>query len=219
MIQTELYSGLLVGQKDGGIAGYEGYFDTDLAWVSNAASYTNAAITADVSSIWLPLGEGIVASILKRLKMVLQGGSGAVLGIKWYKDYSINPSSSAEISLNPATTGTVALYGATASLYGANTTYDYGGVSFCTIGQHNTQATCEAAGGTWTTISNTGAIDQPPNAASSPAKYTPIYGLQEYQTALTGSAKHLKLNLSIVSNGYDTSIQDLSIISLQGKIR
>ena len=39
MIDTELYSGLLVGQKDGGIAGYEGYFDTDLAWVSSAASY------------------------------------------------------------------------------------------------------------------------------------------------------------------------------------
>ena len=170
MIDTELYSGLLIGQKDGSIAGYEGYFDVDLAWVSNAASYTNAAITADVSSIWIPLGEGVTSAILKRLRMVLQGGSGAVLGVKWYKDYSINPSSSAQISLNPITTGTIALYGASASLYGAS-------------------------------------------------KYTPIYGLREYQTALTGSAKHLKLNLSIVSNGYDTSIQDLSIISLQGKIR
>jgi len=170
MIDTELYSGLLIGQKDGSIAGYEGYFDVDLAWVSSAASYTNAAITADVSSIWIPLGEGVTSAILKRLRMVLQGGSGAVLGVKWYKDYSINPSAITQISLNPVTTGTIALYGAASSLYGA-------------------------------------------------AKYTPIYGLQEYQTALTGSAKHLKLNLSIVSNGYDTSIQDLSIISLQGKIR
>ena len=170
MIDSELYSGLLVGQKDGSIAGYEGYFDVDLAWVNSAASYTNAAITANVSSIWIPLGEGVTAAILKRLRMVLQGGSGAVLGVKWYKDYSINPSSTTQISLNPVTTGTVALWGAAASLYGAS-------------------------------------------------KYTPIYGLEEYQTALTGSAKHLKLNLSIVSNGYDTSIQDLSIISLQGKIR
>ena len=169
MIDTELYSGLLVGQKDGGIAGYEGYFDTDLAWVNSAASYTNSPITADISSIWIPLGEGIVASILKRLRLVLQGGSGAVLGVKWYKDYSLN-FSSAQINLNPTTTGTVALWGASTSLYGAS-------------------------------------------------KFTPIYGLQEYHTPLTGSAKHLQLNLSIVSNGYDTSIQDLSIISLQGKIR
>jgi len=51
------------------------------------------------------------------------------------------------------------------------------------------------------------------------SKFTPIYGLQEYTTPLTGSAKHLKLNISILSNGYNTSIQDLAIISKQGKIR
>ena len=44
MIQTELYSGLLVGQKDGSIAGYEGYFDTDMSYVSNAVVFTNFSI-------------------------------------------------------------------------------------------------------------------------------------------------------------------------------
>ena len=170
MINTELYSGLLVGQKDGSIAGYEGYFDTDLAWVSSAASYTNAAITADVSSVWIPMGETVTASILKKIILVLEGGSGAVLGLRWYKDFSINSSSTTQISLSPATSGTAALYGNATSLYGTS-------------------------------------------------KYTPIYGLREYQSALTGSAKNLKLNMSIVSNGFDTSIQDLSLISLQGKIR
>jgi len=170
MINTELYSGLLVGQKDGSIAGYEGYFDTDLAWVSSAASYTNAAITADVSSVWIPMGETVTASILKKMILVLEGGSGAVLGLRWYKDFSINSSSTTQISLAPVTTGTTALWGASTSLWGD-------------------------------------------------VKYTPIFGLSEYQTALTGSAKHLKLNMSIVSNGFDTSIQDLSLISLQGKIR
>ena len=170
MINTELYSGLLVGQKDGSIAGYEGYFDTDLAWVSSAASYTNAAITADVSSVWIPMGESMASSILKKMILVLEGGSGAVLGLRWYKDFSISSSSTTEISLAPITTGTTALYGASTSLWGD-------------------------------------------------VKYTPIFGLQEYQTPLTGSAKHLKLNMSIVSNGFDTSIQDLSLISLQGKIR
>jgi hypothetical protein len=170
MINTELYSGLLVGQKDGSIAGYEGYFDTDLAWVSSAASYTNAAITADVSSVWIPMGETVTASILKKMILVLEGGSGAVLGLRWYKDFSINSSSTTQINLAPVTTGTTALWGASTSLWGD-------------------------------------------------VKYTPIFGLSEYQTALTGSAKHLKLNMSIVSNGFDTSIQDLSLISLQGKIR
>ena len=170
MINTELYSGLLVGQKDGSIAGYEGYFDTDLAWVSSAASYTNAGITADVSSVWIPMGESMASSILKKMILVLEGGSGATLGLRWYKDFSINSSSTTEISLAPITTGTTALYNASTSLWGD-------------------------------------------------VKYTPIYGLAEYRTNLTGSAKHLKLNLNIVSNGFNASIQDLSLISLQGKIR
>ena len=185
MINTELYSGLLVGQKDGGISGYEGYFDTDLAWVNSAASYTNAAITADISSIWITMGEGMSASLLKKMVLVLEGGSGAVLGLKWYKDFSINPSTTTQLVLNPVTSGIVALWGASSSLYGATTT-------------------------THTHVAAT---------HPSSSTYTPVFGLQEYRTALTGSAKQLKLNLSIVSAGYDTSIQDLSIISLQGKIR
>jgi len=170
MIQTELYSGLLVGQKDGGIAGYEGYFDTDLAWVNSAASYTNSPIAADVSSIWIPMGDAVVSAILKKLVLVLEGGSGATLGVRWYTDYSMSSSRTTEIALNPAATSTTALYGAATSLWGD-------------------------------------------------VKYTPIYGLQEYKTPLTGRAKTLKINMNIVSNGFDASIQDLSIISLQGKIR
>lgn len=170
MINTELYSGLLVGQKDGSIAGYEGYFDTDMSFVSSAVVFTNFGITADVCSVWITMGESYTASILKKMILVLEGGSGAVLGLRWYKDFSINSSSTTQISLSPATSGTTALWGASTSLYGAS-------------------------------------------------KFTPIFGLKEYQTALTGSAKNIKLNLSIVSNGFDTQIQDLSLMSLQGKIR
>ena len=170
MIQTVLYDGLLVGQKDGGIAGYEGFFDTDMSYANSAVVFTNDAITVDVSSVWIPMGESMAASILKKIILVLEGGSGATLGLRWYKDFSINSSSTTEINLAPVTSGTTALYGASTSLWGD-------------------------------------------------VKYTPIFGLQEYQSALTGTAKHLKLNISIVSNGFNTSIQDLSLISLQGKIR
>jgi hypothetical protein len=142
-----------------------------LAWVSSAASYTYASYTADISSIWIKLGEGI-AALLKRMVLVLEGGSGAVMGIRWFKDFSPSSSTTTYINLRPITTGTTSLWGAATSLYGAST-----------------------------------------------STYAPVYGLREYKTPLSGSAKHVKLNLSIVSNGYDASIQDLSIISLQGKLR
>ena len=190
MAYTELFSGLLVGQKDGSIAGYEGYFDTDLAWVNSAASYTNDPFTADISSIWITMGETMSAALLKRMILTLEGGSGATMGIKWYKDFSPEPSATTIIALNPITTGTSFLWGASNSLYGATNT---GGA--------------HAGGGHNATLHSTAST------------YTPIYGLAEYKTPLTGSAKHLKLNMAIVSNGYDASIQDLSILHLQGKIR
>jgi len=48
--------------------------------------------------------------------------------------------------------------------------------------------------------------------------YKPVYGLQ-YKTPLTGSAKNLKISISIQSNGYDASLQDLTLLHKQGKIR
>jgi len=185
LIYTELYSGLLVGQKDGSIAGYEGYFDTDLAWVSSAVSYTNAPFTSDITSTWIPLGQTMSASLLKRMILVLEGGSGAILYLKWYKDFGMTPSDITSIELRPATTGSTSLWGATTSRYGT------------------------------TTVSHThNATLHPSNSL-----YSPIYGLQEYRTPLTGSAKHLKISLAIESNGYDASIQDLSLLTKEGKIR
>ena len=169
MAYTKLYSGLLVGQKDGGIAGYEGFIDVDLSWDSGAVN-TNASYSSDITSIWINLGESVQSSLLKRMILVLEGGSGSVLSLRWYKDFSNNSSTTTLIELRPDTTGSTAFWGAATSLYGA-------------------------------------------------AKFTPIYGLKEYKTPLTGSAKHLKLNMSISSNGYDASIQDLTLLHKEGKIR
>ena len=184
MVYTVLYSGLLVGQKDGSIAGYEGYYDTDLSWDSGAV-YTNFPFVSDISSIWIPLGQTVTASLLKRMILVLEGGSGAILNLKWYKDFSPEPSTITSILLNPVTTGTVALWGDSSSLYGATTA------------THTHDATVHPAS----------------------SRYTPVYGLNEYKTPLTGSAKHLKINLAIESNGYDASIQDLTLLHKEGKIR
>ena len=166
---TKLY-GLLVGQKDGGIAGYEGYADIDLAWVDGAASYTNSSYSSDLSSSWINLGKGAFASLLKRIMLVLEGGSGATLGLKWYKDFSSKASTTTSINLQPSTLGTSALWGASDSLYGAS-------------------------------------------------KFTPIFGMKEFKIPLTGSAKHLKLNITIESNGFGGSIQNLILLHKEGKIR
>jgi hypothetical protein len=181
MSYTELY-GLLVGQKDGGLAGYEGYYDTDLA---GASTYTYSSYTSSIATTWINLGQSIAASFLKRLFLVLEGGSGATLGLKWYKDYSPTPSDTTSITLNPTTTGTTSLWGASSSLYGA------------------------------TTVTHTHNAAVHPNSST----YKPIYGLHEYKTPLTGSAKNLKLEIDIESNGFDASLQDLTLLHKQGKIR
>jgi len=180
---TEKFSGLLVGQQDGSIAGYEGYFDIDLSWDSGAV-YTEAAYTSDITSVWINLGQSVMASILKRLFIVLEGGSGSTLNLRWFKDFS-DSSTTSSIDLRPDTSGTISLWGASTSLYGA------------------------------TTASHTHvAATHPENSL-----YAPIYGLKEYKTPLIGTAKNLKLNMSIQSNGYDASIQDLTLLHKEGKIR
>ena len=182
MIYTDLYSGLLVGQKDGSIAGYEQWYDTDLA---GASTYTDASYTWSLETVWVNLGESIAASLLKRLFMVIEGGSGATMGLKWYKDFSVTPSTTTSIVLNPVTTGTTSLWGASSSLYGATTA-------------------------THTHVAAT----HPSNST-----YAPVFGLREYRTPLTGSAKNLKLAIDIESNGFDASLQDLTLLHKQGKIR
>ena len=117
--------------------------------------------------------------------MVLEGGSGAILGLKWYKDFSSSPSKTTSITLNPTTTGSTSLWGASSSLYGA------------------------------TTATHTHVAATHPSSST----YAPLYGLREYRTSLTGSAKNLKISISIQSNGYDASLQDLTLLHKQGKIR
>jgi hypothetical protein len=139
-------------------------------FVDSSESQVKFSFTADISSPWIELGQTVSASLLKRMTLVLEGGSGATLGLKWYKDFSATPSTTTTIDLRPSSTSSTSIWGASTTLYGAS-------------------------------------------------KYTPVYGLQEYKTPLTGSAKHLKLNLAIESNGYDAMIQNLTLLHKEGKIR
>jgi hypothetical protein len=122
--------------------------------------------------------------------MVMEGGSGANLALKWYKDFSATASKTTSITLNPTTTGSTSLWGASTSLYGA---LNAGGAH--AGGGHN--ATLHSVAST----------------------YKPVYGLQEYRTSLTGSAKNIKISIGVQSNGFDASLQDLTLLHKQGKIR
>ncbi len=159
--------GLLAGQKDGGVSIYEGYFDK--VYVSGG-THTAHTYTGLFKTIWINLGDSVAASLLKKLKAVISGGSGTNVSVRWYKDFSQTPSKTSTLLLNPTTAGGVSLFGASTSLFGVS-------------------------------------------------KYTPIFGLKEYNIPLTGSAKHLQIEMSAETNGYVASLQDMTLLYKQGKIR
>jgi hypothetical protein len=208
--------GFLIGQKTGSIATYEGYFDKDY---SGSSVYVDNSYTGSFKTTWINLGDSVMASILKKMKAVINGGSGVVVGIKWYKDLSTQPDKVLSFLLNPTSSGVTALFGASTSLFGCNTAYDYGDVGYCSDGAYETSATCTGASETWTTITDTSGVDQPTTCSSAPAKYTPYYGLKEYNIPLSGTAKHLQLEMSAETNGYVASLQNLTLLIKQGKIR
>ena len=159
--------GFLVGQEAGSIATYEGYYDK--TYVSGG-TYTSIPYNGKFKTIWIDLGNSVIASLLKKLKAVISGGPGTNVGLQWYKDFSVTPSLSLGFTLNPTSSGTSALWGASTSLFGA-------------------------------------------------AKYAPIYGLREYNIPLSGSAKFLQLEMSAETAGYTASLQDLTLLYKEGKIR
>jgi hypothetical protein len=158
---------LLVGQQAGSVSTYEGYYDKDYV---SGGTYTSASYTGTFKTTWLDLGQGAVASLLKKLKAVIEGGSGTTIGVRWYKDFGIEPSKTTNFLLNPVSTGVVALFGASTSLYGSS-------------------------------------------------KYTPVFGMKEYNIPLTGSAKYLQIEMNGETAGYTASLQDMTLLFKQGKIR
>ena len=251
---TELY-GMLVGQEDGGIAEYVGYYDTEASFVSNAVLQTNASYTSSFSTVWLDLGESVAASLLKRLFMTLEGGSGSTLFLKWYKDFSITASKTTAFILNPRTIGFSDLWGKSkkgtpavvqpaSTLYGAHTVttltvgslvvgsyYAIASLGTTSQAQWNTLAGTSGVtyivGSVFKAAANTqsignGTVVSHTHLAANHirnATFAPVYGLKEYRTPLVGSAKYLKISIEIISNGYSTSLQNMTLLHKQGKIR
>ena len=251
---TDLY-GMLVGQEDGGIAEYVGYYDTEASFVSNAVLQTNSSYTSAFSTVWLDLGESVAASLLKRLFMTLEGGSGSTLFLKWYKDFSITASKTTAFILNPRTIGFSDLWGKSkkgtpavvqpaSTLYGAHTVttltvgslvvgsyYAIASLGTTSQAQWNTLAGTSGVtyivGSVFKAAANTqnignGTVVSHTHLAANHvrnATFAPVYGLKEYRTPLVGSAKYLKISIEIISNGYSTSLQNMTLLHKQGKIR
>jgi len=159
--------GLLIGQEAGSIATYEGYYDKNYV---SAGVYTNVSYTVNFKTIWIDLGQSVIASLLKKMIAVFEGGSGLTIGVQWYKDFGTIPSKSSTFSLNPVSSGISYLFGSATALYGT-------------------------------------------------AKYAPYYSLKEYSVPLSGSAKYFQLEVTTETNGQVASLQDMTLLFKQGKIR
>lgn len=159
--------GFLVGQLDGGIAQYDGYYDQKYV---TGGTYTKYPYTGKFKTTWVNMNHGAKAALLKKLTAVVSGGQGTTVGVKWFVDFSNVPQRNIGFTLNPTSSGTAYYYGSTGSLFGS-------------------------------------------------AKYAPYYGLKEYSVPLVGSAKYLQFELSAETKGFVASLQDMTLLYKQGKIR
>jgi len=107
--------GLLFGEESGNICIYDGYFEVTY----DGTGFNNTPFTGSFSTAVLDLGEGSVSSILKKLSMVVSGGSGTDVGIKAFKDFELAASTQQTFKVNAPLSGTPYKWGESTSLFGA----------------------------------------------------------------------------------------------------
>jgi len=61
--------------------------------------------TGRFTTTWIEVTNGVVASLLKKVKAIISGGSGSSVGLKWYKDFSSVPAGNMAFTLNPTQGG------------------------------------------------------------------------------------------------------------------
>ena len=106
--------GLLFGEQDAHICTYEGYFERTY----DGTSFTDVPYTGSFSTAVLDLGQGYVSSILKKLIMVVSGGSGTNVGLKAFKDFELSPSTQQTFTVNAPLSGIPYKWGESNSLFG-----------------------------------------------------------------------------------------------------
>jgi len=67
--------------------------------------------TGRFTTTWIEVTNGVVASLLKKVKAIISGGSGSSVGLKWYKDFSSVPAGNMAFTLNPTQGGVPGYWG------------------------------------------------------------------------------------------------------------
>jgi len=136
---------------------------------SKCWSTTNSSYDGSFRTTWLDFGNPSMTKILKEFFGVIVGGKDMDVDFTWYRDYNVSGTTQS-FSLQPTATGTVALWGASTSLYGSS-------------------------------------------------KFSPGYNPTEYKLPLSRTGKSVQIEMKASINGYKASLQSMTLLAKQGKIR
>ena len=203
---------------------------------------------ADFKTTWLDFEQPGISKFLKRFLAIWSGGKNMNMTLNWYRDYS-QIATSANFTLDPSSSGTPSLWGKTvlninnvnvvqpnSTLYGPLTvtttnagsfvTGNYyaiasaGNTNFVAVGAANNNVgtifkATGAGSGTGTAVSHTHSGSQ----HTFTAKYAPSYSPAEYKISLSKAAKVVRFEIIQTVKGFKASLQNLTILAKQGKIR
>jgi len=203
---------------------------------------------ADFKTTWLDFEQPGISKFLKRFLAIWSGGKNMNMTLNWYRDYS-QIASSANFTLDPSSSGTPSLWGKTllivnnakvvqpnSTLYGplAVTTTNAGSfvtgsyyaiasagnTNFVAVGAANNNVgtifkATGAGSGTGTAVSHTHSGSQ----HTFTAKYAPSYSPAEYKISLSKAAKVVRFEVIQTVKGFKASLQNITILAKQGKIR
>jgi hypothetical protein len=100
--------GFLIGTEDGSISKYTGYYDSQYV---SGGSYVDSTYSTVFSTPWVDLGDSIGASLLKQLRLIIDGGSGSTTTLSTFLDLSNTAEQSEAIVLDASDSGTPAQFG------------------------------------------------------------------------------------------------------------
>lgn len=100
--------GFLVGQKAGSVASYADYIDKDM---TGSTTFTEHKYTSRFISVWLEMGEGVAASLLKKMRAMFNGGKDTSVNINMFKDFGLTAYKTVTLDLTPTSSGTPSLFG------------------------------------------------------------------------------------------------------------
>ena len=181
--------GLVVGQNSGSISTYEGYFDSVIDSVSGSGTPSRTNHAYTTNLATIWIDLG-QSTVSSILKKLKATFDGGKGTTISVKWYKdFDRQGSAAHPIQLKAVTTTTPSLFGTALWSCNTNFDYG------------------------------TPDQPTTCTTDIAKYAPVLGMKEYNVPLSGSAKHLKLEITAPTNGFEVSLQNLTLLTKQGRIR